>query len=193
VPLKKVELLRLGRRIRRERQLLGFSQKGFATKCGLDRSYLGGVERGDRNVTLSVLCAICDGLNCDIAAVTRGIPHPPTPPVATDANQSLEQRTRGGCSAAGIRSFVLKLRDPRLPDALLNQATNGSVEFTFLWNGGKFNCHAHCAAVRHTSVSPTCLPSRTCHRAVRRTGQLTILLAYSGNGYACSSGHHTPV
>ena len=96
MPLKKVELLRLGRRIRRERQLLGFSQKGFATKCGLDRSYLGGVERGNRNVTFGVLCEICDGLNCDIAAVTRGIPHPPTPPVATDANQSLEQRTRGG-------------------------------------------------------------------------------------------------
>jgi transcriptional regulator with XRE-family HTH domain len=53
----------------------GFSQKGFAMKCGLDRSYLGGVERGDRNLTFSILCGICDGLNCDIAAVTRGIPN----------------------------------------------------------------------------------------------------------------------
>jgi transcriptional regulator with XRE-family HTH domain len=75
--LKKVELSRLGHRIRRARKLLGFSQKGFATKCGLDRSYLGGVERGSRNVTFGVLCTICDGLACDIATVTKGIPHLP--------------------------------------------------------------------------------------------------------------------
>ncbi len=75
--LKKVELSRLGHRIRRTRKLLGFSQKGFATNCGLDRSYLGGVERGSRNVTFDVLCTICDGLACDIATVTKGIPHLP--------------------------------------------------------------------------------------------------------------------
>jgi len=43
--------------------------------CGLDRSYFGGVERGERNLTFSSLCQICSGLNCDIAAVTEGIPH----------------------------------------------------------------------------------------------------------------------
>ena len=75
MPLKNVELVKLGGRIRYARKLLGFSQTGFATKCGLDRSYLGGVERGDRNVTFGVLCTICDGLTCDIATITRGIPH----------------------------------------------------------------------------------------------------------------------
>ena len=75
VQLKNVELVRLGRRIRRARKLLGFNQKSFATKCGLDRSYLGGVERGGRNLTFGVLCTICDGLSCDIAAVSKGIPH----------------------------------------------------------------------------------------------------------------------
>ena len=74
MPVRKIELSRLGRRIRRARKLLGLSQEGFATKCGLDRSYLGGVERGDRNVTFGILCAICDGIGCDIAAVTKGIP-----------------------------------------------------------------------------------------------------------------------
>jgi transcriptional regulator with XRE-family HTH domain len=74
MPLKNVDLSTLGSRIRRARMSKGFSQKGFAMKCGLDRSYLGGVERGDRNLTFSILCAICDGLDCDIAAVTRGIP-----------------------------------------------------------------------------------------------------------------------
>src|SRR5258707_6474237 len=61
VQLKNVELVKLGHRIRRARKLLGFSQRDFSTKCGLDRSYLGGVERGNRNVTFGVLCTICDG------------------------------------------------------------------------------------------------------------------------------------
>ena len=37
--LKNVELVKLGHRIRRARKLLGFSQKDFSTKSGLDRSY----------------------------------------------------------------------------------------------------------------------------------------------------------
>jgi transcriptional regulator with XRE-family HTH domain len=70
-----IELLTLGRRVRKARKLLGFSQKGFATRCGLDRSYLVGVERGEWDVTFGVLCAICEGLTCDIATMTKGIPH----------------------------------------------------------------------------------------------------------------------
>jgi transcriptional regulator with XRE-family HTH domain len=70
-----VELLKLGWRIRASRRKLGCSQKDFSSQCGLDRSYFGGVERGERNLTFASLCQICDGLDCDIAAVTRGIPH----------------------------------------------------------------------------------------------------------------------
>jgi transcriptional regulator with XRE-family HTH domain len=70
-----VELLKLGLRIRVSRRKLGWNQKEFSRLCGLDRSYFGGVERGERNLTFSSLCQICSGLNCDIAAVTNGIPH----------------------------------------------------------------------------------------------------------------------
>lgn len=70
-----VELLKLGLRIRASRKVLGWSQKRFSRNCGLDRSYFSGVERGKRNMTFSVLCQICDGLSCDIATVTKGIPH----------------------------------------------------------------------------------------------------------------------
>jgi DNA-binding XRE family transcriptional regulator len=72
---EQIELLRLGRRIRRARKLLGFNQKAFASKCELNRSYFGGVERGESNVTFGILCTICEGLSCDIAAVTKDIPH----------------------------------------------------------------------------------------------------------------------
>ena len=48
----------------------------------------------------------------------------------------------------------------------------------FLCSGGKFNCHSHCAAVRHTGFSPGSFPSRRCPGSVRRTVQLTILIAF---------------
>ena len=76
VPLKNIELLKLGYRIRGARKVLGYSQKVFAAKCGLDRSYLGAVERGERNITFGILCVICMDLKCDIAAITKCIPHP---------------------------------------------------------------------------------------------------------------------
>jgi transcriptional regulator with XRE-family HTH domain len=75
-----VELLKLGLRIKASRKLLGRNQKDFSKWCGLDRSYFGGVERGERNLTFFSLCQICAGLNCDIASVTRGIPHPRSAP-----------------------------------------------------------------------------------------------------------------
>lgn len=42
-----------GNAVREYRKAQGFSQEGFAHYCGLDRSYMGGVERGERNVTLA--------------------------------------------------------------------------------------------------------------------------------------------
>jgi transcriptional regulator with XRE-family HTH domain len=70
----RVELLRLGSRIRIARTALGYNQLGFATACGLNRTYVGGVERGERNVTFSILCTLCTALDCDVAALTQGIP-----------------------------------------------------------------------------------------------------------------------
>jgi DNA-binding XRE family transcriptional regulator len=77
--VKNVELLKLGLRIRAYRKVLGRNQKDFSKQCGLDRSYFGGVERGERNLSFFILCQICAGLNCDIAAVTKGIPHTAAP------------------------------------------------------------------------------------------------------------------
>ena len=46
-------LLAFGQAVRQLRKARGFSQETFAHYCGLDRSYLGGVERGERNITLA--------------------------------------------------------------------------------------------------------------------------------------------
>lgn len=42
-----------GQAVREYRKARGFSQESFAHYCGLDRSYMGSVERGERNVTLA--------------------------------------------------------------------------------------------------------------------------------------------
>lgn len=46
-------LVAFGRVVRSLRKEQGFSQETFAQYCGLDRSYMGGVERGERNITLA--------------------------------------------------------------------------------------------------------------------------------------------
>lgn len=41
-----------GRRVRYFRKLKGLSQEGLAAACELHRTYIGGIERGERNVSL---------------------------------------------------------------------------------------------------------------------------------------------
>ena len=48
------------------RKTAGFSQEGFAAHLDLDRSYIGGVERGNRNVSLVNIKRIADGLDIEI-------------------------------------------------------------------------------------------------------------------------------
>jgi transcriptional regulator with XRE-family HTH domain len=48
---RKVKKL-LGARVRRIRQENGMSQEALALACDLDRTYVGGVERGERNISL---------------------------------------------------------------------------------------------------------------------------------------------
>jgi transcriptional regulator with XRE-family HTH domain len=43
---------RFGHRLREIRKGKGISQEALALSCGLDRTYIGGVERGERNISL---------------------------------------------------------------------------------------------------------------------------------------------
>lgn len=58
---------RLGQRVKTLRIASGLSQEAFADKCGLDRTYISGIERGVRNPTLEVLYIIATGLHTDLS------------------------------------------------------------------------------------------------------------------------------
>ena len=55
-------LLQLGRYLRKVREKKGWSQEDLAFECGLHRTYVGAVERGEYNVTLLTLRTITDTL-----------------------------------------------------------------------------------------------------------------------------------
>ncbi len=48
--------------VKRLRLRLGLSQEQFAEGCGYHRTYIGSIERGERNITLSTLEAIAVAL-----------------------------------------------------------------------------------------------------------------------------------
>jgi transcriptional regulator with XRE-family HTH domain len=67
-------LLKLGSQIRELRKSKGLSQEQLALKAEVDRSYVGGIERGERNVSFLTLVKIANCLGCDVAIFTKGIP-----------------------------------------------------------------------------------------------------------------------
>jgi transcriptional regulator with XRE-family HTH domain len=61
-----------GTRVRQLRKARGWSQENFAHDVGLDRSYMGGVERGERNVSLENICLIARALAVSPAELFKG-------------------------------------------------------------------------------------------------------------------------
>jgi transcriptional regulator with XRE-family HTH domain len=65
--------IRFGNALRKKRTKLGVSQEAFADMCQLDRSYIGGIERGERNVALVNIEKIAKTLRLTIAELFRGV------------------------------------------------------------------------------------------------------------------------
>jgi len=66
---KNPTLQQLGQRIRTLRQSAGYTQEEFAYKAGLDRSYYGAVERGERNLSVLNLLKIAQALGVDVGVL----------------------------------------------------------------------------------------------------------------------------
>lgn len=66
-------LKRFGVRVRELRAAKGFSQESFAAHCGLDRTYVGGIERGERNLALRNIEAIAKALDVTMSDLMKGL------------------------------------------------------------------------------------------------------------------------
>ncbi|MEQ9229605.1 MAG: helix-turn-helix transcriptional regulator [Cyclobacteriaceae bacterium] len=60
-------LERLGSRIRELRSEIGLSQEKLSFECDLDRTYIGSVERGERNIAALNLKKVSKALNISIS------------------------------------------------------------------------------------------------------------------------------
>ena len=63
----------LGNQIRIKRQNLGFSQEEFAHIVGVHRTYIGAVERGEKNITIKTLKKFADALNLRIVDLVKDL------------------------------------------------------------------------------------------------------------------------
>ena len=66
-------LQRFGKRVRDLRQRAELSQEDFAERCELDRTYIGGIERGERNVSLRNIEVIASALDMKLSDLMEGL------------------------------------------------------------------------------------------------------------------------
>jgi DNA-binding XRE family transcriptional regulator len=64
---------RFGKRVREMRRLRNLSQEEFAAVAGLDRSYMGAIERGEQNPSLWIIARIADALEVTVADLCQGV------------------------------------------------------------------------------------------------------------------------
>ena len=58
-----IALCAFGNAVRQRRKQQGYSQEAFGDACGIHRSYMGGIERGEHNLALINILKIIDALN----------------------------------------------------------------------------------------------------------------------------------
>ena len=56
----------LGELVRRRRKDIGLSQEDLGFECGLHRTYIGSIERGETNLTLEGIAVLAITLRCEM-------------------------------------------------------------------------------------------------------------------------------
>jgi transcriptional regulator with XRE-family HTH domain len=62
----------VGRNLRVYREAKGLSQEAFADTLGVHRTYMGGIERGERNLTLRSLERMAERIGLDPLTLLQG-------------------------------------------------------------------------------------------------------------------------
>jgi transcriptional regulator with XRE-family HTH domain len=71
--MKKPILIKFAKRVREERKKLKLSQEEFAAKAGFHRTYIGMIERAERNITLSNIEKMAKALKVSLSTLLKGI------------------------------------------------------------------------------------------------------------------------
>lgn len=66
MPMKKEILLKFGSRVRSERKKRGLSQEKLASLAGVHRTYIGMIERAEKNITLENIQKISKALKISV-------------------------------------------------------------------------------------------------------------------------------
>jgi len=65
--------IQLGESVRRRRLKLGLSQEGLAERAGLHWTYIGGIERGERNLSLLNIVKVAHALGTTASRLLVGV------------------------------------------------------------------------------------------------------------------------
>ena len=65
--MKKEVLTKFGQKVRSERTKLALSQEELASRAGVHRTYIGMIERGEKNITLENIEKIAKALKINIS------------------------------------------------------------------------------------------------------------------------------
>jgi transcriptional regulator with XRE-family HTH domain len=72
-PDEKAQLKAFGLRVRKLREQLGWSQEHLAERAGLHRTYISGLERGERNVSVLNILRLARALKTTVGTFLDGI------------------------------------------------------------------------------------------------------------------------
>ena len=70
---KNNSLVIFGNRVREERRRLNLSQEELAERAGLHRTYIGMIERAEKNITLINMSKIAKALNTSLAELVKEV------------------------------------------------------------------------------------------------------------------------
>lgn len=73
---KTPELVAFGAAVRQQRKTRGYSQEAFGDECGIDRSYMGGIERGEHNLALVNILKIIRALGMQPSEFFQALDEP---------------------------------------------------------------------------------------------------------------------
>jgi len=134
----------VGARVRELRKARGWTLEELAEKAEKHYTYIGGMERGDRNVTLEVLQAVATALDVPLKELFSLEPHPLEVKLNASANDILSAIQRGFRAIIDTKGKLAEyflyrdledLRKKKVISDLVWFDADGKPDFTFTYHG----------------------------------------------------------